>query len=349
MLVGDEAFLAPFADEKTRPLDTTTDMEPNGTELRPDFASRGILAVAGGYNILWGAAVIAFPTWAFRLFGLDSPRYPEIWQCVGMMVGVYGVGYLIASSNPSRHWAIVFVGLLGKILGPIGFAYSALNNALPWNWGWIIVFNDLIWWIPFGYVLYMAANKNSDSSVAQPYELDDAIALFPSHDGRTLMELSNERPLMVVFLRHFGCSFCREALSDLRQVRSKIEELNFSIALVHMSLPEDAEEMLERYKLRGVHHFCDVQCDFYRSFGLKRGTASQLFGPRLWSRAISAISRGHTVGRLAGDGFRMPGVFFLHRGEIWGSFRHQTAADRPDYLELAHQVKEILEAEPVTS
>ncbi|MCO6044183.1 SelL-related redox protein [Aeoliella sp. ICT_H6.2] len=324
-------------------------MEPDVTEHRTDVASRSILVVAGAYNLLWGAAVIAFPAWAFSLFGFESPPYPEIWQCLGMIVGVYGVGYLIASSNPSRHWALVFVGLLGKILGPVGFAYSALNNALPWSWGWIILFNDLIWWIPFGYVLYMAAKKNSDSSFAKPYELDDAIALFPSHHGQTLLELSNESPLMIVFLRHFGCSFCREALDDLRQVRSRIEELGFNIALVHMSLPDDAESMLDRYQLRGVHYFCDVQCDFYRAFGLKRGTASQLFGPRLWPRAISAISQGHTVGRLAGDGFRMPGVFFLYRGEIWSSFRHQTAADRPDYLELANQVKNILDAESVPS
>jgi len=41
------------------------------------------------------------------------------------------------------------------------------------------------------------------------------------------------------------------------------------------------------------------------------------------------------LGKLAGDGFRMPGVFLLRKGEIQVARRAETAADRPDYLELA--------------
>ena len=41
------------------------------------------------------------------------------------------------------------------------------------------------------------------------------------------------------------------------------------------------------------------------------------------------------VGKLVGDGFQMPGVFLLRNGRIEKAFRHQTAADRPDYCELA--------------
>ena len=41
----------------------------------------------------------------------EFPRYPQIWQCVGMIVGVYGVGYLVAASDPLRHWPIVLVGM----------------------------------------------------------------------------------------------------------------------------------------------------------------------------------------------------------------------------------------------
>jgi small multidrug resistance pump len=49
---------------------------------------------------------------------MELPRYPDIWQCVGMIVGVYGVGYLIAAFDPLRHWPVILVGLLGKVLGP---------------------------------------------------------------------------------------------------------------------------------------------------------------------------------------------------------------------------------------
>ncbi len=118
--------------------------------------ARAALIAAAVYNILWGGWVVLFPETAFRLAGMDPPRYSEIWQCVGMIVGVYGVGYAIASRDPFRHWPIVLVGLLGKVFGPIGFVDAALSGALPWTVGWTILTNDLIWWVPFGAVLYRA-------------------------------------------------------------------------------------------------------------------------------------------------------------------------------------------------
>ncbi len=78
-----------------------------------------VLWAAAIYNLVWGGFVILFPMLPFRLAGMEPPNYPEIWQCLGMVVGVYGVGYAIAATNPLRHWPIVLVGLLGKILEPI--------------------------------------------------------------------------------------------------------------------------------------------------------------------------------------------------------------------------------------
>ncbi|MFN7310220.1 MAG: hypothetical protein ACK5T0_02500, partial [Vampirovibrionales bacterium] len=75
------------------------------------------LVLAGIYNILWGAFVVLFPYTLFEWCGMEAPNYPELWQCIGMIVGVYGVGYWAAASNPYKHWAIVLVGLLGKVLG----------------------------------------------------------------------------------------------------------------------------------------------------------------------------------------------------------------------------------------
>ena len=82
------------------------------------------------------------------------PRYPQIWQCVGMIVGVYGVGYAIAAEAPFQHWPIVLVGLLGKVFGPIGFLFAAMHGELPWVAGWVNVFNDLIWLGPFAAILW---------------------------------------------------------------------------------------------------------------------------------------------------------------------------------------------------
>ena len=45
------------------------------------------LLAAGVYNLLWGAVTVLFPAWLFLLTGMEEPRYPFIWQCVGMIVG----------------------------------------------------------------------------------------------------------------------------------------------------------------------------------------------------------------------------------------------------------------------
>jgi small multidrug resistance pump len=113
-----------------------------------------VLKFAAVYNIVWGAIVILYPLAIFDLAQMQAPLYPEIWQCVGMIVGVYGVGYWLAAKDPYTHYPIVLVGLLGKILGPIGFAQALYLERFPLLFGVNIIFNDIIWWIPFGHILW---------------------------------------------------------------------------------------------------------------------------------------------------------------------------------------------------
>lgn len=121
---------------------------------------RYTLISAGAYNLAFGAWTILFPDSFFSLLHLPLPNYPQIWQCLGMVVGVYGLGYFIAATNPLRHWPIVFVGLAGKILGPLGFIHAYLTGSLPLSFGLLNIPNDLIWWLPFTLILYHAG-KNS--------------------------------------------------------------------------------------------------------------------------------------------------------------------------------------------
>lgn len=118
-----------------------------------------VLILAGVYNLLWGAWVVLWPMHAFELAGMAPPNYPQLWQCIGMIVGVYGVGYLVAAGDPLRHWPIVLVGLLGKIFGPIGFVHAASTGHLPWIAGITIIFNDVIWWLPLGLILHAAVGE----------------------------------------------------------------------------------------------------------------------------------------------------------------------------------------------
>lgn len=80
-----------------------------------------------------------------------------------MLVGVYGVAYLVAATDPFRHWAVVLAGFLGKVLGPLGFIYAAAKGELPWRFGAVNLTNDLVWWIPF-FLILKSARRSLRSS-----------------------------------------------------------------------------------------------------------------------------------------------------------------------------------------
>lgn len=111
------------------------------------------LKLAGIYNVIWGGIAILFPIYSFEILGMRAPLYPQLWQCIGMIVGVYGLGYWIAATNPLVHWPIILVGFLGKIFGPLGFAGALIQGELPLIFGVHIITNDLIWWVPFFLIL----------------------------------------------------------------------------------------------------------------------------------------------------------------------------------------------------
>jgi peroxiredoxin len=296
---------------------------------------QGTLLLAGIYNLLWGAWVILMPNAAFDWAGMARPNYPELWQCIGMIVGVYGVGYLAASTNPTAHWPVVLVGLLGKIFGPIGFLKAVADGRMPWNLGWTILTNDVIWWIPFGLILYRSYQEHLAGKIAASPEVQRMAMRARTQTGESLLALSQRSPVMVVFLRHFGCTFCREAVADLAERRREIEASGTRIVFVHMGTEQQAQEFFRKYGMEDLPRISDSDRSLYRAFGLPRGSLMELFGPKVWIRGFQAgVMKGHGVGALVGDGFQMPGVFLVFHGEILRSFRHQSAADRPNYVEL---------------
>ena len=157
-----------------------------------------------------------------------------------------------------------------------------------------------------------------------------------ANTGEHLRDMSYEKPIMLVFLRHFGCTFCREALADISKRREDIESTGTRIVFVHMASNELAERYFNRYNLEGATHISDPECNYYQAFGLVKGNLTQLFGLQTFIRGFeSSVFEGHGLGPLLGDGFEMPGIFVIQEGEIKESFIHKLASDRPNYIELA--------------
>ena len=157
-----------------------------------------------------------------------------------------------------------------------------------------------------------------------------------TNKGETIDKLSSNRKVMLVFLRHFGCTFCRESLTDILKLRRKIEDEKTQIVLVHQMSKGYADRIMEVYDLSDIHRISDPDLILYDYFRLKKGTLGQLLGPKVWLRAISAgIFKGHLVGSETGNGWQMPGVFIIYQSKVINEFVHKKACDRPDYVSLA--------------
>lgn len=156
-----------------------------------------------------------------------------------------------------------------------------------------------------------------------------------SAEGISVYDYSFKKELLLVFLRHFGCTFCREALEELSQLKEELHGKDKNLVLVHMSTEDRAIKYFQRYNLTNVISISDPECQYYRDFGLMKGTFNQLFGFRSWFRGIEAgLIKGYGFGKQLGDGFQMPGVFVVKEGKIISEFRHKFASDKPNYKEM---------------
>src|SRR5262249_61752739 len=77
---------------------------------------RGVFFAAGLYNLAWGLFSAADPQWLFRFAGMPLQNYPDIFACLGMVIGLYGILYLEGARVPERGWLIAAGGVLGQLL-----------------------------------------------------------------------------------------------------------------------------------------------------------------------------------------------------------------------------------------
>lgn len=168
-----------------------------------------------------------------------------------------------------------------------------------------------------------------------PRELEKALAGAVTNAGESVLEMSRRGRVMLVFLRHTGCPFCREAMADVRRLRAGIER-SARLVFVHQAPEDEANRgFFEAAGVGDVPRVSDPERGLYRCVGLRRGGLWAIFGPYIWFRSVQAMLTGRKLGRMIGDVFQMPGVIVIEDGRIVASYRHRSQADRPDYVGVA--------------
>lgn len=292
------------------------------------------LAGAAVWHGLLGLLLVLAPGW----FAIDGAS-PAVVRLVGALVLAWGLGAGAAAADAYRHWPVAFagaIGLLGAacVLGAAAIAGTVAEGA---GLAWSLV--CVAWSLPCIGVLRAAWRDGDELPCIRrfyPFMKESILQTAMTHRGERMLDLSNDRPLLLVFLRHSGCTFCREALTALGADRSRIERLGTRIVLVHMSDPDVAEANARQHGLDGIDLVASNDQALYWAFGLRRGRFYQLFGPKVWWRGfVAGVLRRVGIGGLDGDGYQMPGVFLFSRGRVVRAYVHRSAADCPDYVALA--------------
>ncbi len=165
----------------------------------------------------------------------------------------------------------------------------------------------------------------------------ETLASIRTESGASLLELTEASPVLLVFLRHFGCSFCRQAISDVADLKDELAKRGVRPVFVHLGTPERAKPFFDYYGIGDVERVSDPEAKVYQlpMFALSRmNPALTLFQPSVWIGWLKGALFQHGIGMIKEDGHQMPGIFFLKGPKIVRTFRYRTIADEPNYLKL---------------
>jgi len=147
-----------------------------------------------------------------------------------------------------------------------------------------------------------------------------------------LSSLWQDRPLLLAFTRHFGCTQCKEMLDELVAGKSKIDAAGLNLAVVTQGTPEAAADFGAQFA-PGLLLLSDPERKAYQAYGLERGNLFQTFlNPKVWSAVRRSGKKGYKVEPppAGQDAMQMSGVFIINRaGRVELPYYFDHIADHP--------------------
>jgi hypothetical protein len=177
----------------------------------------------------------------------------------------------------------------------------------------------------------------STTDTAIDAEVAEALASIYTESGANLLALTEASPVLLVFLRHFGCSFCRQTINQVADLKGELDKRGVRPVFVHLGPPEIAKANFDYYHLNDVERINDPQAAIYQHpvFSLSRTNPYSHFAK---AAVLAGWFKGaifkYGIGKIEGDGHQMPGIFFLKGPKIVRKFVHKNISDEPDYLRL---------------
>lgn len=147
-----------------------------------------------------------------------------------------------------------------------------------------------------------------------------------------LSSLWKEKPVLLAFTRHLGCSQCKEMVSQLSAAREQIEASGLHIAIVTQGTVNDNIFFEQEYG-KGLLFLSDSNLAGYKKFFLPKGNIFQLFlNPKIWLPLKRSIAKGFKaeLPPKGQDAAQMSGMFIIGRdGRVELPYYYDHIADHP--------------------
>lgn len=174
----------------------------------------------------------------------------------------------------------------------------------------------------------MARNRQINFNRSAP----DLTLLNTAGEPVQLSSLWADRPLLLAFTRHFGCTQCKEMLEELVNGREKIENAGLRLVVVMQGTPEATAEFASQYA-PGLMCLADPERKAYEAYGLERANLFQTFlNPKVWSAISRSRKKGYAVEPppAGQDAMQMSGTFIISQGgKVVLPYYYDHIADHP--------------------
>jgi peroxiredoxin len=183
----------------------------------------------------------------------------------------------------------------------------------------------------------MKANRRLNFNQTAP----DLTLESPSGEPVQLSCLWREKPLLLAFTRHFGCTQCKEMLDELVAGQEQIEKGGLKLAVVMQGTPESTAEFARQFA-PGLFVLADPERKAYRAYRLERGNLFQtILSLKVWRAISKSRQKGYRVEPPppGQDAMQMSGTFIISReGKIELPYYYDHIADHPSLELLLHGV-----------
>lgn len=152
------------------------------------------------------------------------------------------------------------------------------------------------------------------------HPLDDVRVFDPEGREVRIADQWRTRTAVLVFVRHFGCLFCRQQIAEMRPHLGSIHERGAELCIIGSGSIEEARAFRDEQAL-DVPLLTDPARNAYRALSMRRGVWGVLRG--VIQRMAAARAGGFRQSAVAGDPWQLGGVLIMTAGAAGGVERYR--------------------------